>query len=587
MGLRNIDRVPKADLYYALPNFSWESTLSYVCQIESDAVVNGAEINLTSRMSSAKKREMRAIEDARNRSVKEELVTVTALQEEVESDIKIIASLNEEQRKYVDEILEKLLLETNEAASGRNHLTSLTSLLQASDDELNQQTERANVLHDLFTDRNALDRSLILTDKWHTKNPEACSHLFGFHSFHEYKCYCKCLFEFIDLKFGEMKTDKISEWEKISIAKLRMRRGLSLTMLGLIYDRNRTSIGIYVSFGAAKWGVAGEILSILDLTKEYLDYERPQIFTDASHQSVSVLVDGKDFMTDDPKKNSAIKRAMWSDKINHVGARIISWSTPSGLTVEHTSPIMARASESAIVALWGSYWDTVSLTKVPDEKPMSLKYSIVEKYEENCPLLKQIVKENKNNGNKNNNENDDENNDSDNSDEDDIINKQDEESDDENVEPQIKRRSDPINLTNRWKKFLGDIRLRALKTDNGHKYSMIKVKEMAGNLLKAGPNESSTRKLQQLEVHEALHNAYSTGRLKKCLLSYYLNKMEPLRTDMLRHLRGEAGEDLPPRLLTRLAKFPTGTTVLADRGFYFDAPSYPNVPDHATIYGWT
>ena len=29
--------------------------------------------------------------------------------------------------------------------------------------------------------------------------------------------------------------------------------------------------------------------------------------------------------------------------------------------------------------------------------------------------------------------------------------------------------------------------------------------------------------------------------------------------------------------MTRLAKIPPGYTVLVDRGFYFDAPSYPNV----------
>ena len=108
---------------------------------------------------------------------------VTALQDEVESDMKVIASLNEEQKKYVDKILEKLQLETDEAILARTHNSLLTSLLQASDDDLNQKTERANVLHELYTDRNALDRSLILSDKWHTKNPEACSHLFGFHSF--------------------------------------------------------------------------------------------------------------------------------------------------------------------------------------------------------------------------------------------------------------------------------------------------------------------------------------------------------------------------------------------------------------------
>ena len=61
------------------------------------------------------------------------------------------------------------------------------------------------------------------------------------------------------------------------------------------------------------------------------------------------------------------------------------------------------------------------------------------------------------------------------------------------------------------------------------------------------------------------------------MFAYYLKKNEAVRSDMLRHLRGEAGQDMPPLVLTRLAKIPVGGTVLADRGFYFDAPSYPNV----------
>ena len=100
---------------------------------------------------------------------------------------------------------------------------------------------------------------------------------------------------------------------------------------------------------------------------------------------------------------------------------------------------------------------------------------------------------------------------------------------------------------------------------------------MVSYLLRRGPNESSTRKYEQLVMHEKLHLAYMNGTLSNCILAYYLKKMEPLRKEMMRHLTGNAGEDLPPMQLTRLAKIPVGYTVLADRGFYFDAPSYPNV----------
>ena len=56
--------------------------------------------------------------------------------------------------------------------------------------------------------------------------------------------------------------------------------------------------------------------------------------------------------------------------------------------------------------------------------------------------------------------------------------------------------------------------------------------------------------------------------------------MHPLRIEMLLHLNGEAREVIPPYLMTRPEKIPSGFTVLADRGFYFDAPSYPNVNAH-------
>lgn len=77
---------------------------------------------------------------------------------------------------------------------------------------------------------------------------------------------------------------------------------------------------------------------------------------------------------------------------------------------------------------------------------------------------------------------------------------------------------------------------------------------MNSSLLEADPNESSSRKLEQLSVNEALHQAYVRGYLKKRLLSYYLNFMHSLRTDMLLHLNGEAGQNIPLYLMTRLPK---------------------------------
>ena len=139
-----------------------------------------------------------------------------------------------------------------------------------------------------------------------------------------------------------------------------------------------------------------------------------------------------------------------------------------------------------------------------------------------------------------------------------------------------------IDLTERGQNFLGKISEKEAQNKPGKKYSMDAVVKYNNVLLRAGPNESCATKLDQLQVHEALHVAYQKGSIRKCQLSYYLKEMEPLRAEMLRHLRGEAGDSVAPVLNTRLVILPTGTTVLADRGFYFDAPSYPNVNAQVT-----
>ena len=99
---------------------------------------------------------------------------------------------------------------------------------------------------------------------------------------------------------------------------------------------------------------------------------------------------------------------------------------------------------------------------------------------------------------------------------------------------------------------------------------------------RAGPNQFSTTKVDQLNIHESLHKAYQKGDIQKCQLSFYLNEMESLRVRMLKHLDGEAEDDVAPVVYTRFAKISVGGTVLAGRGFYFDAPSHPNVNAQVT-----
>ena len=573
VGMSGVDNISGSLDYYALPNQSLKMVEALLRGKDVARYEMGLEIMSPTRISSFSKRALR--EEKAN----EEAIQAAKVEEDrklkkiFDDDIKVRSSFSEQQEKYIKRVMKthklKMANLNSELALSQAKRTESESELSRVIRE-NEITVKSHNRDTVLKYSSGLQRSTILSDAWHVSNPSMSHHLLGFVTFEEYKVYCRCIFPDLVLLSGQMQSDVITEWEKCTMVKIRMRRGTTYEMIGAIWSRNRSSIGIYVKDWAAKWEIAGSYLSDLDLTQEYLDAERPQIFRDAEQDKVAILVDGKDFMIDDPKKNSAMKKACWSDKVHHAAARIITWSTPSGLTVEHTPLFMGRATESAIVSLWGSYHATVPLTQVPDIRTPPLLYIKNEKYEERCPVLRSVVKEGRNQGQER---------DYDSGDDADMV-----EIDDVLAEgrPEVESNSPPIHLTDRGQGFLLRMRERESEEKPCKKYSVTAVIECNNLLLRAGPNQSSTMKKDQLNIHESLHIAYSEGKLRKCQLSYYLNEMRPLRLQMLRHLNGEAGVDVPPTVHTKLAKIPVGSTVLADRGFYFDAPSYPNVNAQVT-----
>lgn len=126
-----------------------------------------------------------------------------------------------------------------------------------------------------------------------------------------------------------------------------------LETLGLIWGRAVSTVSAYIDEWAAKWGEAGEDLSILDITEEYLEFSYPTKYTEANLLKICALPDGKDFMIFTPRSNTVITRAAWSDKVAHSAVRCISWSTPTGLSFEHTDLFFARITEKRLVELWG------------------------------------------------------------------------------------------------------------------------------------------------------------------------------------------------------------------------------------------
>jgi hypothetical protein len=130
---------------------------------------------------------------------------------------------------------------------------------------------------------------------------------------------------------------------------------LSTALTNLHSEFSPEHIGRLVNFRAREWGEGGMDLNILDITKEYIDIEMPQEYIDTGFNDVGTPVDGKNNNTDTYRLESALSRAQCSSKKHSSACRTMGYLTPAGLTVEHTPAYWARASETALEALWGSH----------------------------------------------------------------------------------------------------------------------------------------------------------------------------------------------------------------------------------------
>mmetsp|Transcript_23203 Transcript_23203/g.66979 ORF Transcript_23203/g.66979 Transcript_23203/m.66979 type:complete len:158 (+) Transcript_23203:1596-2069(+) len=93
-----------------------------------------------------------------------------------------------------------------------------------------------------------------------------------------------------------------------------------------------------------------------DEIKNYAERSLPKEYEvkGPKYQRVGAIVDGKVFMTDNIKVNSALSRLMYSDKVDSSGGLVMTWSSPMGLVFEHTGLYFARCPETRLIELWGT-----------------------------------------------------------------------------------------------------------------------------------------------------------------------------------------------------------------------------------------
>jgi hypothetical protein len=545
---------------------------------------------------------------------KREAARRQAVRHENENDAKIVQSMDGAQKQLM-----------RRRALSRDELDLQLAAVQAANNKLVEEIQvKAAALEEAMAYaaemesivKSTLNRNSVMDDMWHAQHPKFAPYMLGLPTWAIFKEVHSCLWPEISISMNRSCKSNATSFEKSLLTRIHFRKGFEIETLALMFGRDRTTLSKYVAKWAPRWGVAGEDLSILDLTEDILARLLPLDFKRWKHmKDIGALVDGKDFLSWTLRKHSGLSRAMYSDKSHHSALRVLSWILPCGLNFEHTWLFLGRATEPALVSLWGSLVSKTPLEVVPKHtceaclageipdslyalKPSSANNAIAhlctkrteeERVADDLEELEALTA-------------------------------------DASAAPtatgdtaagapstallaagdvQLAAAAAPpaampmippaalpatssaaapavgVPTTARQNVMAFMERNMARDEKNGKQtlYNTESVVELNQDILKSGPDQSAARKLQQLSRHKRLYASFEAGILHSCMLTDYLAAAKNIRQQQLRVLQGtnrssDVAENL--KLPLRLAKIPPGYRILADRGFVNDAGRYPN-----------
>lgn len=433
-------------------------------------------------------------------------------------------------------------------------------------------------------------------DGWHAQNTIFAKYWLGSSSWSEYKELVSCLWPNIEVPTQQWREriyhdSELSEWEQCMVARMRLRKGSEYSCLSILWGRSVSSIGNYCNNWLPNWGYAGQDLSILDLTPEYLDATMPKEFIDNNMSDICAMVDGKDFLSEVERSSGAASRAGYSDKSSHYAMRMVTWTAPNGLTVEHTSPYYGRSSEQALVELWGKHIGTTpTLALQEDEKKLVAthnEYTIQSDYLVRRSKMKKKISKSVSQllsspgyieRSANQSEDLEELNDM--MEEIGLRSHRPTTTGNNSIIDQVL--ADYVTRRNMLSKS-NKLHRSALGSSNLTNNDVEEIENANKIMLNQGPNHSAVAKLRQLMRHERLHESFKSGKLSPCLLSEYFEIMKDKRKVYINVL---LGAETNPEVIkqcafpTRLGKFPANKRILGDRGFVKNAMLYPNLNSH-------
>lgn len=583
------DAVEAGSKYIKSPNVSMDDLYEEVICMSSTrskcAEARGATIAGNRSVEEWQKMEstLRGIITKKNEERRRDLSIHRADVDQQKTDRKLIHAL----REQVSQLKKQRQKDQKEIADLKKEMASM-----ASPAELTEFIQRYG----------GLCRITIFDDDWHKQNTDAAHLLWGFRTYEETKQYVRDLF--VDVKVvqprakmtstdspSKFELDSLSPFEKCLLTRLFFRRELPEGFIGLIFGRHRTRIGRILREWAPRWGKAGEQLSVLDISEEYLDAEEPDRSYKVGVRKV-VNVDGTDIKIDEKRSDLTANRSTYGAKNANHSACGITWSTAGGLSFEHTPLFGARASEKALFQFWGSLgkesapledWKDVAVGLSNTDKCIGLRlptedtldYQDIEELVHTSSVFSSTAG----------------------AVDDDVL---------VTARPGgiarmvgVTAEASPagVRVTNdssfmvpvssagsntmigdvdSWFKELCAIKEAQRTTSKAPPLlSSETLKDQNEKALRGGVNSSGLEKLCQLEVQERLHQSYQAGRLKKNALSYYLFVSAEWRHAILKWMGSDLAPvsvecptvDNLPKILLRLAKVPRAYGMLGDKGF--------------------
>ena len=182
-------------------------------------------------------------------------------------------------------------------------------------------------------------------------HPGACRQLFGYESLPIMNTMLQCWFPKLKIEVPKVGEDPtISEYEKCVITIMKFHRSLPSTILGMLWNREDTSINDYIDQWAPNLGWAGQQVSLLDMDPGFFDFAMPDVYKRKKVEA-HVLVDGKIIQTEEPRSSNIMKRMMYSNKTSSTGLLYLDWILSCGLSFYHTPLFLGRQSETSLVQL--------------------------------------------------------------------------------------------------------------------------------------------------------------------------------------------------------------------------------------------